>query len=288
MALINRKAKKAEQKLKALVKGCQIPHFSDTALKVLKLLRDPDACFEGISERLQWDTGLVLRVLKTVNSPGFGTMSRIDDVQHAVSFLGRSKLEQIILALVVKEAVPSPRAPGFDVGRYWHTAALRAGLGRAIADQLHPARSAEAFTSGLLQDIAVPVLAQSQPDSYGEVLEAWHGRSSDSRDNLADLENQAFGWCHAKVGGLLGEVWELPDGLRQSIQAHHASESTDWEVLPSVRLVALLPETQQVEGIEELVEVARADYGLAPDWMVTTVEAAQEHAASLASSLSGT
>lgn len=273
---------KQERQLAKIVKGCEIPHFPELTLRILERLRDPEADFDQVAGCMQWDPGLVMTLLRTVNSAAYGVSSRIEDVRHAISFMGRSQLEQIVLAIAVKDSLPSAPAPGFLAERFWRAAAFRAALARAFADELHPARHAEAFTAGLLQDLALPVLAHARPDDYGPVLEAWHGGDAESLDSL---EQSAFGWSHGKVGGLLGSVWSLPESLVAAIEHHHSDHASDREVLPATRLVARLRERECEREQEELVEVARSDYGLGPDWTVRTVESCRSQAKELASTL---
>jgi len=268
-----------ERELRAVVKGQELPQFPEVTLRILERLRDPEADFDEIADGLQWDPGLVVQLLRTVNSAAFGASARIEDVRHAVSFMGRSQLEQLILANAVKESLPRAPAMGFRRERFWRAAAYRASLARAFAEQLHPARSAEAFTGGLLQDMAVPVLAHARPDDYGPVLEAWHRGEGESLD---DLEREAFGWSHARVGGLLGETWELPESLVAAVSQHHSDEPTDRQVLPATRLVASLREGDGQRGQEELIERARSDYGLPPDWTCETLDTCRATADELA------
>ena len=284
MALFKRKTSKAERELRKLVGDCEFPHVPQVAMRILQKLRDPEADFDEVSECLSWDPALVVKVLGTVNSAAYGTSTRIDDVRHAVSFLGRAHLEQLVIGLAVKGCLPTGEAPGFSHERFWRAAAMRAALGRCIALELQPARSSEAFTAGLLQDMAVPVLAHALPERYGPILEAWH---EDEGVRLSDLEQDAFGWTHAQVGAHLGTVWELPESLIEAVRHHHSDASTDWDVSPAIRLVALLRETRAEHGIEAMVEEARASYGLTPDWTRRAVEECECHARELAQSLLG-
>lgn len=271
-----------EDALREVLAGSDVPTFPVLALRVLRVLRDPEATMDEVAEAVQWDLGLMVRVLATVNSAAYGPQREIECVKHAASYLGRNQLEQIVLAVAVRDTLPKEDGPGFEAPRFWRTAALRAALARSIAERLQPARQAECFTAGLLQDLAIPVLAAARPKDYGEVLSAWHG---DQSIHLEELETSTFGWNHAQVGGVLSEMWELPDGLSRSIGNHHTDTCTDAELPPATRLVSTLRETQAEFGIEALVEQARSDYGLTADWTRSAVEKATEVANDLARSL---
>jgi len=270
---------KSKLRLDELLRGHEPPTFPQGVMSLLKLLRDPDSEISAVAEALNWDPGMVVRVLKTVNSAAFGAVSKIDSVQHAVSMMGRSQLEQLVLAIAVKGVMPNTPAPGFEAERYWQASFFRASLARAIAERLHPADQARSFTGGLLQDMAIPLLAHARPDDYGKVLEEWHGSP---RTNLHSIEKKALGWSHDEVGGHLGVDWDLPDNLTTVIQGHHDDGATDAELPPALRLVAMHRETEREFGIEAMVETAKSMYGLEADWLQATIAASDDQARDLA------
>ena len=271
--------KKMEQVLTKVLQGAEAPGFPQLTLKILQKVRDPGCETDELADCLQWDPALVIRVLKTVNTAAYGPANPIQNVHHAVSYMGRSQLEQIVLALAVSDALPAGPTHGFDGARFWKAASKRAALSRLIADKLHPQTNAEAFTGGLLQDMAIPVLAHNRTEEYGPILEHWH---SERGASLEDLERQVLGWTHADVGGLLGKLWQLPAGLSKQIFHHHRTDLTDSDLLPALRLVAVLRETEEEYGFEALMEVAGSDYGLGHDWTSAALESADRQAQELA------
>ena len=271
--------KKAGSKLSEVLKGVDPPGFPQQALQLLKLLRDPNAQMEQIVEALNWDPGLVLRILKLVNSAAYGARRKIDNVSHAVSMLGRAPLEQLVLGVVVKDNLPKPHVAGFEPERFWNAAFFRAALARSIAHRLHPADEARSFTGGLLQDMAVPMLASARPEEYGPILVTWH-ENADAQ--LHVLERARLGVTHDELGGHLGAFWELPDSLTSTIGNHHRSEATDWELPPALKLVSLHRETEVEHGMEALLHDGKFEYGLEPDWLRKVLEESAELAKELA------
>ena len=270
--------KKARKRLNAALRGSDPPSFPQGVLDLMRLLRDPDADTGRIAETLAWDPGLVVRVLKMVNSAAFGLSSKVDCVRHAVTVMGRSRLEQLVLGVTVKDNLPKAPARGFEAARFWHAAFFRASVARAIAGAIHPVDQERSFTGALLQDMAVPLLAHARPDDYGEVLEEWHGSE---KTELHVLEKSAFGWSHDEIGGHLAVDWELPESLTRLIGVHHQDEVGDRELPPALRLVAVHRETHREHGTEAMIEEGRA-YGLEPDWIRSVVQTSDEHAFELA------
>ena len=279
MKLFKRKHADPLKELAEVVGDDAVPAFPASTTTILRQLRDLDIGVDEIAESLQYDPGLVVRVLKTVNSAAFGLSVRIADIGHAVHLMGRSQLESIVLALTVKQVLPEQAVQGFDAARYWQTAARRAALARTLADQLHPATQADCFTSGLLQDMAVPVLA-CRKDEYGQLLCEWHAHSG---SNLAHLERDSFGWDHGQLGALMGESWALPEPLIATIRAHHPGGS-ELETEPAVQLVGLLREHADDSDQDLLIEEAR-NFGLDPDWTRCAIDRSEEQARDLVNGL---
>jgi hypothetical protein len=146
MGLFGLKRDRAKQKVEELLSGAEAPTFKESSLRVLDRLRDPDVEFDEVAEALQWDPGLSLKVLAVANSAAYSPRQQIGDVRHAVSFLGRAKLEQLALAIAVSESLPKGDAPGFDARCFWRASARRAGIAQKLSQMLHPSRTSEAFT----------------------------------------------------------------------------------------------------------------------------------------------
>ncbi len=284
MAFSLRRKDTATAALSQVLKLGEPPAMSALALKILGRLRDPDVEFNEIAEALAWDPALTTKVLATVNSALYAPVQPIADVRQALSYLGRTEIEQLVLAVAVRASLPSEPAIGFNVNRFWRTAARRAALARAISERLHPAKAGEAFTSSLLLAMAVPAMVQGIGDSYGEALQEWHETPG---SELCKIEHARLGLDHAHVGSLLVRSWELPESLALVIEKHHEPGVGDSEVLPAVRLMSRAREVESEDADDHLVELARAEFGLEPDWTLGAIESSSRAANQLAQMLAG-
>lgn len=201
--------------LRELIGDYRLPTFSTGAVETLRLLRE-EADMNSVAERLIGDPGLSVRILKTVNSAAFGLRQEVSNLGHAVSLLGRSRVEALVLAAAVGDTLPAPA--GIDLDEFWETSARRGCLARHIAKSREPAGEMQAFTAGLLQDMAVPVLALSKPDVYPEL---YRQTGAEDGPDLYAAERDEFGYDHAQVGAMMAESWDLPEGLITAISDHH-------------------------------------------------------------------
>jgi len=261
-----------KRRLREELGGAELPSFKAVTMQILRKLRDPEASTREIAALVANDPGLSVKVLKTVNCAAFGLRRPAGDVGHAINLLGRGGVEGIVLGVAVKEALPNAPADGYDPRRFWRAAAVRAATAKALADALDPSQRMVSFTAGLLQDMAVPVLAHQKPD-YGAVLRAWHAGDVD----LDTAERSEFGWDHAEVAGWLAADWEFPTVLGESIAAHHQAEAP----LP-VQLVGLLHEDPSF-GTERMIALARERCGAsAEERVLRAIELGQENGAAMA------
>jgi len=267
-----------KQRLAKVIGERRLPSFNGVVLRALEVLRDPDASHDRIARALEPDPGLSVRVLKTVNSAVYSPRREVTSLSQAISLMGRSQLEALVLAIAVADSLPRESTSGFDAQAFWFHAARRATLSRALSRRLHPVSSGVSFTASLLQDLAIPLLAHSDPENYGPLLE----RSREQGLPLQDLEREAFGWDHTEVGTWICSEWGLPESLAAAIGAHHGRREEGLESLPAVELVALLEESES--GGEVFLEAAERRYRLDPEDLRSSVASSFDEAAQLAES----
>lgn len=266
-----RKKQDPRQELLATLGDAELPTFPALLSEILQTLRDADTSMAQVGAMVAQDPALTVKVIKTVNSASFGLRRRVDSVNHAVTLLGRSRLESIVLPLAVGEALPGEPGPGFDPRRFWQAAARRAVIARELAGVLEPASRDVSYTAGLLQDMAIPLLVSRRPDTYGPVLERWHR----GEGALHVMERAAFGWTHAEVAGWLCADWDFPEGLAAAITGHHGSDDPEVVAPAAVRLVALLGEGEEREiSYDPLIAAARDEHGASEARVVDAIERA--------------
>ncbi len=278
LKLFSKKKTDPAAELENLLGEYGLPSFSPVIMSALEKVRD-DECSNGeIAEIATRDPGLSVRLLGTVNSAAFSIRNSVNSVHQAVSLLGRSQLESILVSMAVRESLPDSDAPGYDVQRFWTTSARRATAAAALADRIDPATRSESFTASLLGDMAIPILSHRKPGDYGPILEQHHLGG----ENLEQLENQAFGWDHARVASWMCAAWKFPDRLASAIGSHHGTGEEDMVALPAVQLVAHLREVEEGDGTDEIIERAYDVYHLPKDESAELIRVSFEESAAVA------
>jgi len=246
-------------------------------LHALSALRDEDATLDRISETLNVDPGISVRVLSMVNSAGYGLCAPVDDLRQAVQLVGRASLESLLISMGVRRALPQ-NAKGVDSKSFWKAAALRAAAARRLAEILHPRDAQRAFTAALLQEMAVPMLAERQGAAYVAILDRWR----EGGPGLHELEREEFGCDHTELGLLMCQAWELPESLAVAIGGHHDEPGDEDAVPHAVLLSGFLRESGTEDGTDDLLAAARDRHGMAPETVTGLLDASLEDAEDLA------
>ncbi|MCF6289690.1 MAG: HDOD domain-containing protein [Desulfobacterales bacterium] len=245
-----------KKELKGLLGNYELHSFPAVTTRVLAMLRNPESSVLEIAGQIQMDPGMHVKILRLVNSVSFGLLKEVGNLDHAVTLLGRARLESMVLSFAVTESLASSTTFCLDTSRFWLVAARRAGLARMLALHLHAATQGECFTAALLQDMAIPVLSTAKKETYCQLFQRW---DEDPGLDLASLERAALGYDHARVGALIAEKWGLPGYLVNAIDGHHGPTDSS-RIDPAVRLVAHLRYNDENDGTEKLLAACREEF----------------------------
>lgn len=257
ISLFKKKGLDPLKELKSLLGDFELGSFSTSVMNVLDMIRDPESSIVEIASQIEMDPGMHVKVLRLVNSASFGLAQQVSNLQHAVTLLGRSRIESMVLTFAVSDSLPMTIGC-MEMSDFWAAAARRACLARLLAQHMHAATHAESFTAGLFQDMGIPVIAKVKESLYCEMLDEWHSQED---ADLAGMEKEKFGYDHPTVGALIAVQWGLPEYIVDAVAGHHFSsdESTSE---PAVRLVSLLKYNEEDVAPQRLIEKAQKDYDI--------------------------
>lgn len=220
----------------------QLSGLPQSAVRLLQLSQDPSKGPADFAAPIESDPGLAGQVLRFVNSSYFGFAREISTVKLALTLVGVRTIKNFALWSAVFSLVPNPRCGPFDLKQLWQDSLRRGLFARTAAKLLGAKEAEEAFSAGLLQDMAVPLLAKELPDVYVKLLAA----REQGCLRLSMVEHHAFGWTHAQAGAIMARQWNLPADFAYLIENHLAAEKIEARGrrdprLAAVAMSALLP-----------------------------------------------
>jgi HD-like signal output (HDOD) protein len=162
--------------------------------------------------------------------------------------------------------LPQVEQDFFDMKKFWLRSTRRASLARALAQLLHPTTQAESFAIGLLQDMGLPVLVNTHPNKYKEILELWN---ETPHKPLHIIEREYFDFDHFTIGGLMAGEWKLPDKLVAAISRDNPSE-----IDLSLNILAFIPLEDEELIKQALIRVCVESHNLEEEVITQAVEEA--------------
>jgi putative nucleotidyltransferase with HDIG domain len=194
-----------------------------------------------IAEVISQDIAMAAKVLQLANSAYFGRRQPTTSVTDAVAYLGTDTLRALLLHAEAFRSFSIERSiPGFSLDELQRHCLRVARLAQAISKEV--GLTGEAFTSGLLHDIGLLILAAQAPEDLTTTL----ARARSERRPIADIERERHGVTHADIGAHLLSLWGLPHPVTEAIAGHHDDA---WLRLP-------LDTTATVHIAEALIEQA--------------------------------
>ncbi len=153
------------------------PTTTEMALRVQRLLDDPDCSLEKLARLVGSDPLMAARVVAVANSVTYNRSGKtITDVRSAVSRIGFNTLRVMAAAVVVRQMEGMARTPEHRqmAVRLWEHTAHVAALSQVIARRLTHQNPDTAFFAGIIHEVGGFFLISRAKD-FPNLLEGEHG-----------------------------------------------------------------------------------------------------------------
>ncbi len=196
----------------------EVPTLPAIVFELNKLLQDPDTSIAKISQTIEKDQAMALKILKLVNSAFYGFKTKISDIRNAVVMLGFNAVRNAIVSLSVIGAFPRSSAlRDFHITDFWRHSLAVAVTCKNISLKTRSNSPDNCFVGGLLHDVGKVIMAQFFLDYFAQ---AWALMQKEMIP-FHEAELQCVPATHAAVGAHLAQRWQLPQGLIDAIRWHH-------------------------------------------------------------------
>lgn len=201
----------------------ELPSIPETLIAILKVLDDPDSGPSDLAQVVRLDAPLMVKVLRLANSPYYSPRGGITDINRCVAVLGYRTVRQVAICVTVATslvAAVSKTQGRLDYRELWRHCVVTGAITKHLAQVVGHHDPEEAFTAGLLHDIGKFVLEIYAPEAYDRVIQA----RTELRRPLVELEEEAFGFHHAHIGGAFAKSWRFPSAMVKTFAEHHDSK----------------------------------------------------------------
>lgn len=251
-----------EQLRKAIAaKNYTLPSLPESAIKLRKALSDPMVQSSHISKMLSSDPVLVGRLLQTANSPLFRGLSKISDLDMAVTRLGLSCIQNLVMSLTVSALFRDSGKKWMQnkLLEIWNNSIKIAALSEVIARRCNHLENSEALLIGLIHDIGSIPIIQMCGKQYGKpdnpaILDEAIVRLAPSLSRWI-LEHWQLNERLTPVPDLISDLMREHDGpadysdVIQVARLHvyrnkpHPLGKVPWQKVPAFAKLSLTPET---------------------------------------------
>ncbi|HVT81134.1 MAG TPA: HDOD domain-containing protein [Phycisphaerae bacterium] len=230
-----------------------LPTLPAIVVRLLSLTNSNDSRIQEVVQLLSADQSLTGKLLSLAGSASAGVRVPVTNVQQAVVLLGFETVRNLALSVKVFETFQAPQAadgeePVFKREEFWKHSLAVATAAEMLAARAKPKLNVgDAFVCGLLHDIGKVAFDTAMPKSFAKIVET----AALTRGDIADVERRLVGVDHALAGKRLGEAWNLPQVITQTIWMHGAP--------PPPSLAATTPGATGIKHLGMVLLIGLAD-----------------------------
>lgn len=197
--------------------GDMVSSVPTVYFKLKAAIDDPMSTFKDFENLIRMDPGLIVRLLKVVNSPFYGLSEKVETIERALTIVGIGQLCELVLTTSIAGQFKGIPKDIIDMGVFWRNS-IGCGLAAKMIAQYKKKPNAEGFyTAGMLHDIGSLVIFKKKPDLAREVMIS----CKNQKTPLIETERRILGFDHTQAGGALLKVWKLPKFLYEVVLWHH-------------------------------------------------------------------
>jgi putative nucleotidyltransferase with HDIG domain len=194
-----------------------IPAFPAAALKVMKLIDDPDFSIADVVDVVQYDQAIAANILRICNSAYFGLRYKVETVRDAVMRLGQENVIRAVQAAGVSSFYKNKKGYGLDATKLWEHSVGVALMSQILSRRFYNCDDSRLYTTALLHDIGKVVMGEFVDQSFLKIYDLVSTRGI----SFLEAEEEVIGISHADLGGKIATQWNFPADMRDAIMYHH-------------------------------------------------------------------
>jgi HD-like signal output (HDOD) protein len=185
--------------------------------RISDAVNDPRASMTGIGKIISEDPGLTVRLLRLVNSAFYGFPSKIETITQALVIIGTRQLCDLALGTSIMTMFDGIPEDLVNMESFWRHSIACGIAAKTLAVHRREKNIERFFVTGMIHDIGRLVIYKKIGDQARELL--FQAKSSGTI--LVSAEQEAIGFDHATLGGMLLQSWNLPPGVVEAVSFHH-------------------------------------------------------------------
>lgn len=212
---------KLNKRLQELGGMPEVPALPDLYVRLRDVINSPGGNSQKASDLLSKDPSLVLKVLKTVNSPAYALRQHVTKLEQAITLLGFNEVSNLVLAATVLKQFPvRPGDRLLNLKKFWEHSIGVAVMARVIMKHCKKKFNTvaeEAFIAGLVHDVGKLILYQSFTREFTDAMNLCRTEQL----TLVMAEERVFGFSHQDIGAWVADEWGFSRDMVKAIELHN-------------------------------------------------------------------
>ncbi len=206
-------------KLQKIIQSIEsLPTIPEAALKISRLADNENTTVQEIVSVINEDPAIASQLLKVANSPFYGFLGEVSNIDHAVALLGFREIKSVALAsAILSNHFSGSRVVDKQLKQLWKHSTLTGFVARLLGDQLGDPDIASLFLAGLIHDLGSIIIIRYMQEEYKILLAQIDSNGGD----VSALEKKILGASHSEIGALALKKWKFPPKLISSTLYHH-------------------------------------------------------------------
>ncbi len=213
-----------------------IPTPSFVVSKVMELVSQPGVSASELTEVIEKDPNLTVRVMKLANSAYYGLPQKISTLSHAVMILGFKTVRNLVASVYMHDAffTSKLKTKAVSMDKVWWHLVTTAIATENISNAVGYINKEETFLVGMIHDLGKIIIAQLFPSYVDAIIQL----ASASSVTYWQSENKLGVPDHVSVINHLMEKWKFPREIRMAVSFHHDPERVEEENLKDITYIS--------------------------------------------------
>lgn len=229
---------KAKTIFNDLALGTHLPRIRTSIVRIQNLLEQPSSEAKDIAKALKGEPILAADLLKLANHVRNDNSVEITKLEHAIMYVGRRILRDLVTAAYLKELKFQTHA--FTLEMFWQEAFLIGLVAESIIKELSlPLGADTAYVGACLSNNGKLVAALCMPEQLDLIYE----ETVVNQTTWQEAEKRVGAPSHTILGEIAAAFWSLPRFVSEAIGHHHDwyryGEASDWEKPGMIDVVIL-------------------------------------------------
>ncbi len=199
-----------------------LPHIPSAIMKLQTMLQNPEAEVDEIVSTIKLDPILASQILVIANNmKAFRNPdgSKISSLEHAVMYIGKRTLNDMIMAIPIKMLEVSSKL--FDTEKFWTHSFIQAAIAEKIALRFSSmVNPEEAYLAAFLSNLGKVIAAIYFPEKTDEIYS--YVTDPKTMTNWKTAEETLQATSHSILGEIGAALWGLPDFVMDAARFHHS------------------------------------------------------------------